>query len=82
MNLKIAMKILGVTRKDLAGFLSVTERTINRWIKFPDSITGPSEKAILAWLQLNDLSLNWRPDSMELCIEDDGTIVECKHFDV
>lgn len=55
--------------------LSVTSRTINRWIENPDEISGPAEQALRAWIRLEKNNLPWRPDGFPLA-EDDSSLAE------
>lgn len=59
-----AIDQLNVTEEEIAMLLSVTPRTVSRWLEDPKKIPGTSEQAIRAWLKLQKYKLSWRPDAV------------------
>lgn len=57
---------LALTEVEAAQLLSVSPRTVRRWIEAPAEIPGPAEQALRAWLRLESLRLPWRPDGIAL----------------
>ncbi len=53
---------LALSQTEAARLLSVSPRTVRRWIEIPNQIPGPVEQALRAWLHLDRLGLAWRPD--------------------
>lgn len=56
---------LGISQTEAAQLLSVTPRTVRRWVDETDAlaIPGPAEQALRAWLELHRLGLPWHPAS-------------------
>lgn len=65
---------LNLSPPEAAQILSVTPRTIRRWLD-DEEISGPAEQAIRAWIRLHDRHLPWRPDSVSV-IENDQDQIE------
>jgi hypothetical protein len=57
---------LGLEPKEAAQLLGVNPRTFRRWLDHSQEIPGPAECAINAWMQMEELGLAWRPDSVSL----------------
>lgn len=53
---------LQLSPTEAARLLSVTTRTVHRWLENPHEISGPAEQALRAWLSLKNYNLPWRPD--------------------
>ncbi len=60
-ELRAALNQLQLTETELADFLSVTPRTVSRWLDGYSNIPGSSEQAIHAWLRLHNQKDPWRP---------------------
>ena len=60
-NLKDCLKELGLTQKEAAKLLSVNIRTMNRWVREEQQITGPAKQTFIAWLRLKRHNLAWGP---------------------
>lgn len=77
-ELELALVHLGLDPKDekdeAARLLGVNPRTFRRWIDGSQEIPGPAEQAINAWVKLNELGLNWRPDGISLN-QTDGQLI-------
>ncbi|MDP2193950.1 MAG: hypothetical protein Q8K36_05445 [Alphaproteobacteria bacterium] len=54
---------LNLSTVEAAKMLSVTTRTIDRWLKNPHEISAPAEQALRAWLRLKQHNIPWRPRS-------------------
>jgi len=63
-NIQEYLEKLDLSQTEAAQLLSVDPRTVRRWAKSPEEIPGSAEQALRAWLQLNQLGLVWRPDSI------------------
>ncbi len=61
---------------ELARLLSVTPRTIHRWMEKPEEISGPAEQALHAWLTLKKYNLPWRPDCVNLPFLSDAELAK------
>jgi hypothetical protein len=57
---------LNLSPTEAARLLSVTPRTVNRWLKNPHEISGPAEQALRAWIILKDHNVSWRPDCVPI----------------
>jgi hypothetical protein len=64
---------LGLTPSEVAQLLSVTSRTVRRWLD-GEEVSGPAEQAIQAWIRLHDRHLPWRPDSASITENDQDQI--------
>jgi len=51
---------------EAARLLSVTPRTVHRWLENPHEISGSAEQALRAWISLKNYNLPWRPDCVNL----------------
>lgn len=60
-----AMNELKITQMELAEFLSVDPKTVNRWYNEVVETPGSARAAINAWLYLNRCGLSWRPDGLD-----------------
>lgn len=74
-----ALELLKLPPKDLAEFLCITTRTVNRWIKRPSEITGPAKQAIRAWVKLESMGLPWYGIS-KFNFDEDGVHKNIKEF--
>ncbi len=63
-ELRDAMFQLQLTEEEIANLLSITPRTVSRWLEDPTKIPGASEQAIRAWLKLQKYKLAWRPNDI------------------
>lgn len=68
-QLQEQLATLQLTPAEAAQLLSVDPRTIRRWLD-GEAVPGPVEQTFLAWRQLHDHKLPWRPDSVAI-VEDD-----------
>lgn len=64
---------LGLAPGEAAQLLSVTPRTVRRWLD-GEEVSGPAEQAIRAWIRLHDRHLPWRPDSASIAENDQDQI--------
>jgi hypothetical protein len=64
---------LGLSAEEAALLLSVTPRTVRRWLD-GEEVSGPAEQAIRAWIRLHDRHLPWRPDSASITQHDQDQI--------
>lgn len=64
---------LGLAPGEAAQLLSVTPRTVRRWLD-GEEVSGPAEQAIRAWIRLHDRHLPWRPDSALITENDQDQI--------
>jgi hypothetical protein len=64
---------LGLSLGEAAQLLSVTPRTVRRWLD-GEEVSGPAEQAIRAWIRLHDRHLPWRPDSASIIENDQDQI--------
>lgn len=60
-ELRSALSQLQLTETELADFLSVTPRTVIRWLDGSSKISGSSQNTIHAWLRLYNQKSAWRP---------------------
>ena len=60
---------LGLTQTDAARLLSVTPRTVRRWLDEED-IPGPVEEVFRAWACLHKHHLPWGPGSVAIAEDD------------
>jgi len=51
---------------EAAQLLSVTPRTVHRWLENPHEISGSAAQALRAWISLKNYNLPWRPDCINL----------------
>lgn len=58
---------LELTQTEAAKFLSVNIRTIRHWIKNPKKIPERAQQALMAWQQLQQIGIPWRPESVKNC---------------
>jgi hypothetical protein len=65
-----SLKQLNLSAIEAAKLLSVTPRTVNRWVDNPEEISGPAEQAIRAWMRLHNYNLPWRPDAIPIAEDD------------
>jgi len=83
-ELELALARLGLDPKDekdeVARLLGVNPRTFRRWIDGSQEIPGPAEQAINAWVKLNELGLNWRPDGIALAEPDGQSIAAHRNY--
>lgn len=75
-QLKSSMNTLHISDQELADFLSVTLRTVNRWHEDASKIPGSVEQVIHAWLKLHHYKLAWRPDEIAFAEYDENVINE------
>jgi hypothetical protein len=64
---------LGLSVGEAAQLLSVTPRTVRRWLE-GEEVPGPAEQAVRAWIRLHDRHLPWRPDSASIVGDDQDQI--------
>jgi hypothetical protein len=64
---------LGLAPADAAQLLSVSPRTLRRWLD-GEEIPGPAQQAIRAWIQLHELHVPWRPDAVSIVSDDQDQI--------
>lgn len=64
---------LGLAPADAAQLLSISSRTLRRWLDGED-IPGPAQRAILAWIHLHERRLPWRPDTVSIVQDDQNQI--------
>lgn len=57
---------LGITQKEAAYLLHVSERTVRRWCADSESIYGPAKAVLIAWAKLHYLCVGWMPGSIDL----------------
>lgn len=67
---------LGLSRTEAARLLSVSPRSVRRWVEKPAEIPGPAEQALRAWMQLHRMGLPWRPDGVAIGDSDPEKIAE------
>jgi len=67
---------LGLTQAQAADLLSVSARTVRRWLEQPADLPGPAEQALRAWRRLADSNLPWRPDGVDLISADRNELAE------
>jgi hypothetical protein len=67
---------LKLSQTEAARLLSVSARTVRRWVENPDEIRGPAEQALRAWMRLDRLGLSWRPDAIAIGEEDPDVLAE------
>lgn len=60
---------LALTQEEAAKLLSIHVRTIRRWAENPREISGPAQQAFLAWRRLEQLGIPWRPDGVDLVVD-------------
>ena len=65
-ELQTALSRLALSEAEAAQLLSVSPRTVRRWLEAPSEIPGPAEQALRAWLRLEQYGLAWRPDGIAL----------------
>lgn len=65
-TLSAALTELSISSEEAAAWLSVSVRTVQRWLDGSVQVTGPAEQAILAWLRLDRLNLSWKPDGIPI----------------
>jgi hypothetical protein len=63
------LSYLGLDQPEAARLLSVTPRTLRRWLE-GEEVPGPVEQAFKAWRRLHERKLVWRPDTVAI-VEDD-----------
>jgi hypothetical protein len=68
---------LGLSVDEAAQLLSVTPRTVRRWLEGED-VSGPAEQAVRAWIRLHDHHLPWRPDSASVLHDDQDQIARLR----
>lgn len=66
---------LKLSQIEAARLLSVTPRTINRWVSNPHEISGPAEQALKGWLRLQHYNLPWRPDMEDIISDEHDSIL-------
>lgn len=59
---------------EAALLLDVAGRTVRRWLIEGETIPGPAEQAVLAWVRLHDAHLPWRPDAASIVNNDQRQI--------
>jgi transcriptional regulator with XRE-family HTH domain len=69
-EIRTHLEHLGLTQVEAAQLLSVTPRTVRRWVEGSQAIPGPAEQALRAWLQLHERGLAWRPDAVSIAADD------------
>lgn len=52
---------LELSQVKAAELLSVNIKTVKRWAKNPNKVSGPAEQVLRAWLNLHHNNLPWRP---------------------
>ena len=57
---------LALSEVEAGRLLSVTARSVRRWVDGSTEVPGPVEQAIRAWLRLEELGLVWRPDGVAI----------------
>jgi hypothetical protein len=62
----IILELLNITQDELANLLCINVRTVRRWIKNAEKITGPAQQAMRAWLKLHTIGMSWRPDGIDV----------------
>jgi hypothetical protein len=70
---------LELSASEAAQLLSVTPRTVRRWLEGED-VPGPAEQAIRAWIRLHDRHLPWRPDSASIAENDQDQIARTRLY--
>jgi len=64
-QLQQALHRLDLVSNEAAQLLSVSVRTVQRWLE-GEEIPGPVEQALRAWLLLHERRIPWRPDGVSL----------------
>lgn len=68
-----ALDSLGLGQAEAAQLLSVTPRTVRRWIE-GEEVPGTAEQVLRAWMGLHRRGLAWRPDETSLASDDSEQI--------
>jgi hypothetical protein len=61
-------RTLGLEPREAAKLLSVDVKTITRWLTGEIGVPGPAEQALLAWMQLEERRIPWRPGGLPINI--------------
>jgi hypothetical protein len=77
-DLRTSLRTLGLSQTEAAKLLSVTARTVRRWVENPDELQGPAARALEAWLALERRGLPWRPDEASVEAGDEDQIVRMR----
>lgn len=73
-ELELSLQRLDLDLKEAAQLLDVNPRTFRRWLDGSQDIPGPAERAINAWVKMDEAGLNWRPDGIALAEPDTQSI--------
>jgi hypothetical protein len=74
------LSALRLSFSEVAQFLGVSERSARRWAE-DDSVPGPVEAALRAWLRLDTRHLPWKPDSVSIFHDDQEQIQRMREHD-
>ncbi len=72
---------LGLTPPEAAQLLSVSPRTLRRWLD-GEEIPGPAQRAVLAWVHLHERHLPWRPDAVSIVSDDQDQIARYRQHTI
>lgn len=74
------LSTLRLSFTEVAQLLGVSERSARRWVE-EDSVPGPVEAALRAWLRLDKMHLPWKPDSISIFCDDQDQIQRIREHD-
>ncbi len=77
-NVRASLEKLRISQTEAALLLSVSDRTVRRWVENSDELPGPAERALQAWQALDAQGLPWRPDAASMGFGDDAQIMRCR----